>query len=146
MLRPRAVRFQLRVHAEGFDVGPRQVAAAGDAFGGLELIGHVDVPGGRSTRSGVHTDIGTEGNSAHRFDATADSDVERIGGNQTGDQMGRLLGRAALAVDGGTSGLPGKTGMQPCSPRHVVGLFAGLSDAPPDDLFDEHRIESRTIE
>ncbi|ANQ75449.1 hypothetical protein AS032_32720 [Rhodococcus qingshengii] len=140
------MRFHLRVHTEGFDVGPGQIATTGDAFGGLELIGHVDVPGGRTTRSGMHTDIGAEGHPAHRFDATADPDVERIGGDQTGDQMGRLLGGTALAVDGGTPGLPGKTGMQPCGPRHVVGLFASLRDAPPDDLFDEHRIESRTIE
>ena len=137
---------RLRADAEGFDVVAGQSASTRDAFCSFELVGHVDVPRRGSARSGLIADVGAEGNLAHGFDAAGDTGVDGAGGDQTGDQMVRLLGRTALAVHGGCAGLPRKSGVQPGRARDVVGLSAGLGDAAADHLLDQQRVDSRPVE
>ena len=72
----------------------------------------------------------------HRLDAAGDADLDGAGPDQVVDQVRGLLARAALGVDRGGPGVLGEPGVQPGAADHVVGLLAGLGDAPADHLLD----------
>ncbi len=74
-----------------------------------------------------------EADPAHGLDTTGDGGLDGAGGDQVGNQVVGLLGRAALAVDGGGGDLEGQAG-QPGGAGHVGGLLARLGDAAADDL------------
>ena len=78
--------------------------------------------------------------------AAGDTDVDRAGGDQTGNQMIRLLGATALAVDRGRADLFGQARGQPGDPGDVVGLLAVLRHATADDLFDGRGIDSGLLD
>ena len=80
---------------------------------------------------------------AHGLDPAADPDVDGAGADQAGHEVVRLLGRAALAVDGGGGHLVGQALVQPGRPGHVGGLLPGLGHAAPDDLLDRRTARSR---
>ena len=95
------------------------------------------VPGG---------DVGAERDPAHRLDAAGDAGVDGAGGDERGDEVGGVLGRAALGVDGGGPGALGEPRVQPGPADHVVGLLAGLGDAAADHLVDEVRVDAGPVE
>jgi hypothetical protein len=115
-------------------------AALGDAFGGGELIGHVDVPGLGADLRTIRAGVGAEPDPAHRLDTARDADVDGAGGDQPCDQVVGLLGAAALAVHRGGADMLGQARGQPPHPGDVVGLLAVLGDAAADDLL--HRSAS----
>ncbi len=132
--------------AERVDVGARDAAAFGDPFGGLELVRHVDVPRIRVVRTGIGADVRAERNDRHRLHPAGDADVDRVGGDEPGDQMVGLLRRTALRVDGGRSGRLRQTRGQPGLARDVAGLGACLGHAAADRLLDEGGVEARLLE
>ena len=77
-----------------------------------------------------------EGDVAHVLDAAADGDVVDAGGDQRGGEVDGLLGRAALAVDGGGGGLDRKPGLEPGVAGDVDALLAELLHTAGDDVLD----------
>ena len=63
-----------------------------------------------------------------------------------GDEVHGLLGRAALAVDGGGGHLPWQAGGDPCVAGDVAALLPGLGDAASDHIVDTFRIDTRALE
>ena len=63
-------------------------------------------------------------------------DVDGVGADQVGHEVVGLLGRAALAVDGGGRRLVGEALAQPGGAGDVGGLLPGLGHAAADDLLD----------
>ena len=124
------------MQAERVDILAGDAASLGDPLGGLELVGHVDVPRLRADGRAVRTRVGAQSHPAHRLDATRDADVDRAGGDQPGDEVVGLLSAAALAVDGGGADVLGQTRRQPRHPADVVGLLPVLGHAAADDLLD----------
>ena len=89
---PGGGRVALRAQAERVQVGPGQAAPLRDPLGRDELVGHVDRPRRRARACPAGHGAGAERHPAHRLDAARDADVDRVGGDQPGDQMGGLLG------------------------------------------------------
>ncbi len=89
----------LRGQSEPIDVLAGDPVLLCDPLRRCELIGHVvgQVRGDRAPDAG--TDVGTQGDPAHRLHAAGDAHVDRIGGDQVVDEVVGLLGGAALAVD-----------------------------------------------
>ncbi len=143
---PGLLRECLRPDAESVDVLAGDAAPTRDALGGLELVGHVDVPRLGPSRAGLVAHIGAERDLAHGLDAARDPGIDGAGGDETGDEVVGLLSRTALAVDGRGAHLPGEAGVQPRGARDVVRLRAGLGDAAADDLFDEGRIDPGALD
>lgn len=75
-----------------------------------------------------------------------DAGVDRSRGDEPGDEMGGLLSRPALRVDGGRAGRFGQPGVQPRRPRNVARLLTGLGDRAADDLLDERGVETGPVE
>ena len=135
-LGPGLLGLLLGGQAERVDVLAGDAAALGDPLGGLELVGHVDIPGLRADRSAVRTRVRAQPDAAHRLDAARDADIDGAGRDTAGDQMVGLLAAAALAVDGGGADVLRQTRRQPCHPADVVGLLPVLGHAAADDLLD----------
>jgi hypothetical protein len=121
-------------------------AALGDAFGGGELIGHVDVPGLGADLRTIRAGVGAEPDPAHRLDTARDADVDGAGGDQPCDQVVGLLGAAALAVHRGGADMLGQARGQPPHPGDVVGLLAVLGDAAADDLLHRSRVDAGLLD
>src|SRR5205823_5167878 len=68
-------------------------------------------------------------------------DVVDAGHDRLGGEVGGLLGRAALAVDGGADHRLGKAGGEGGVAAHVEALLADLHDAAHDHVFDQCRVE-----
>ena len=136
----------LAAQAESVEVGrviPRRWAMRSAASNWLGMsMDHDSGP----TRSGVLADVGAQRDVAHRLDATGDADVDGVGGDQARDQVIGLLGRSALAVDGGRAGLPRQPGVQPRSAGDIVALLADLHDAAADDLLDELGVDAGALD
>lgn len=79
---------------------------------------------------------GSDWGAGHGLDATTDGGIDHAAGNQPVREVCRLLGRAALGVDGGGGDLERVTVLEPCGARDVEGLFAYLRNATADDLAD----------
>ena len=102
-LAPGPARPLLGLQAEGVALVATDAPLVGDALGRLELrcglvLGEVGL-GERPAGAGL--DARPERDAAHRLDAAGDDDVGRAGGDEARPEVRRLLGRAALAVDGG---------------------------------------------
>ena len=83
---------------------------------------------------------------AHDLDAAGDGDVDDARADQAGGQVGGLLGRAALGVDGGGGGSSGQAGGEPRGAGDVEGLLADLADAAADDLADLGGVDARSVD
>ena len=83
---------------------------------------------------------------AHDLDAAGDGDVDDAGADQAGGEVGGLLGRAALAVDGGGGHRERQAGGQPGGAGDVEGLLADLADAAADDLADLGRVDAGALD
>ena len=77
----------------------------------------------------------------HVLDARGDDDVVRAGHHALRREVGRLLRRAALAVDGGADHRLGEPGGERRVATHVDGLVADLHDTAHDHVFDQRRVE-----
>ena len=135
-LGPGLLGLLLGCQPERVDVLAGDAAPLGDPLGGLELVGHVDIPGLRADRRAVRTRVGAQPDAAHRLDAARDADIDGAGGDQAGDQVVGLLAAAALAVHGGGADMFGQTRGQPRHPADVVGLLPVLGHAAADHLLD----------
>ena len=104
----------------------------------LGVAGHA--PGGRTgCEPGViDAPIGRGG---HDLDAGGDDDVVGAGDDALGGEVGRLLRRAALAVDGGGGHRLGEAGGEHGVAADVEALVADLHDAAHDHVVDERGIE-----
>ena len=109
---------------------------SGDPLGRPELVGHVpgELLGTGSSRP--VEGVGPEAHPAHGLDPAGDADVDGVGADQVGHEVVGLLGRAALAVDGGGRHLVGKALAQPRGAGHVGGLLPRLGHATSHDLLD----------
>ena len=132
----------LRLQAQPVDVGPGDPVLLGDPLGGIELVGHIprELFGTRLARTVVR--IGTEADPAHGLDSAGDTGVDGIGADQVGDEVVGLLGRAALAVDGGRRRLVRHALAEPGGPGDIGCLLAGLGHTTADDLLDAARLDA----
>ena len=77
----------------------------------------------------------------HDLDAGGDDDVVGAGDDALGGEVGRLLRRAALAVDGGGGHRLGQAGGEHGVAADVQALVADLHDAAHDHVVDEGGVE-----
>ena len=130
-------RLLLRDQAPLVDVLALDAAVPGDALRRLEL-GRRLVPrpvgGVRNARAAEN--VRAEADTRHRLDTAGDADVDRAGGDQSGDEVVRLLRRAALASRRSSPRLEREARAQPGVAGDVRGLLAGLGHAAADDLLD----------
>ena len=146
VLVPGPLGLLLRDQAEVVEVGAGDTAALGDPLGRSELIGHVQIPRLGPDLGAVRSGIRAQADPAHRLDSAGDTDIDRPGGDQAGNQMICLLGATALAVDRGGADLFGETGGQPGDPGDVIGLLAVLRHATADHLLDGCGIDSGLVD
>src|SRR5690606_9450981 len=78
---------------------------------------------------------------AHHLDPGGDHHVVGAGHDSLGREVGGLLGRAALAIDGGGGDLLGPAGGEHRVATDVERLGAGLHDAPHDDVVDQGGVQ-----
>src|SRR5699024_6757719 len=91
--------------------------------------------------------VGEHGDGAHALHTRGDDDVHGTRGDGLGGEVDRLLGRAALTVDGGTGHGRGQPGGQGRVTADVGALRADLADTAHDDVFDQGgRSEEHTSE
>ena len=96
--------------------------------------------GGRELPGPVHG-VGAQADTAHGLDAATDADVDGAGPDEVGDEVVGLLGRPALAVDGGGGGLVGQAHAEPRRAGHVGRLLPRLGDTATDDLLHLRRLD-----
>ena len=82
----------------------------------------------------------------HVLDTRADGDVVDAGSDEGGGEVDRLLGGAALAVDGGGRRLHRQTGLQPGVAPDVERLLTDLLDAARDDVLDLRSVDPRALD
>ena len=96
--------------------------------------------------AGARGSIAWKGAKAERYNndniVLVTADIDRVGGDQPGDQVIGLLGATALAVDTGGADVFGQPGDQPGLPGDVIRLFAVLGDATTDNLIDVGRVDA----
>ncbi len=80
------------------------------------------------------------------LDTAADDDVVDARGDQRCGEVDRLLGRAALAVDGGRGGLDRQAGLEPGVAADVDRLLAELLDAAGDDVLDLGGVDAGAVD
>ena len=83
---------------------------------------------------------------AHHLDAAGDGDVDHARSDERGGEVGGLLARAALGVDGGGRGRCGQAGREPRRAGDVEALLADLADAAADDLADLGRVDAGALD
>ncbi len=76
----------------------------------------------------------------------ASGHVDHAAGHERGGEVGGLLRRAALGVDGGVGDRLGEAGAEPGRAADVEGLLADLADAAGDDLADGRRVDARPLD
>ena len=86
-------------------------------------------------------DRGAHGHGGHDLDAGGDDDVVGAGHHALGGEVGRLLRRAALAVDGGGGHRLGPAGGEHGVAADVEALVADLHDAAHDHVLDQGGVE-----
>jgi hypothetical protein len=143
---PGVFGFGLGQRAELVDRDPAHAPARGDPLGGQVLVGQVDVPRGRPWFAHLGAHVGAQGNAAHRLDAAPDTGVDRARADEPGDQVDRLLRRAALAVDGHAPGARRQARVQPPRAGDVVRLLTRLGDTTACDLLHEGRVDARAVD
>ena len=90
--------------------------------------------------------IGTDGQQAHVLDAASHHHVLDARSDEAVGEVGRLLARATLGVDGDARHVLVATVGQPGGASDVHGLCADLVDATADDLADVARLDPSTFE
>ena len=78
---------------------------------------------------------------AHRLDPAGDHHLHRARHHRLGAEVDRLLGRAALPVDGGAGDGVGKARGEGGVAPDVHGLLSDGHRAPVDDVFDQRGVE-----
>jgi hypothetical protein len=134
------------LHAEGVHVLAGDVPLLGDDLGRGALHDHAAHGGVALHDLGAHReaaggDRGAHGGGGHDLDAGGDHDVVGPGHDALGGEVGRLLRRAALAVDGGGGHGVGPAGGEHGGAADVDRLVADLHDAAHDHVLDEGGIE-----
>ena len=76
----------------------------------------------------------------------ATADLDGVGRDEPGDQVGGLLGRPALASSVRQPVPVRQAGVQPGGAGDVVGLFAGLGHAAAEDLLDGARVDAGAVD
>ena len=145
-LRPRGPGQRLGPQAERVGLLAGQAAAYRDALGADVLVRQVDVPRRGPRRADVRADRGPQRDPAHRLDPAGDPDADRVRRDEAGHQVGGLLRRAALGVQGQAAAPVRQPGVQPGRPGDVAGLLARLGHAPACYLFYLGRGEARAVE
>ena len=135
-LGPRLGRLALRRKPQGVGVGSADRVLLGDALGCPELVGYLQRKAGRERPARTVDDVDPEAHPTHGLDAASDGDIHGAGGDGIGGEVIGLLGRAALAVDGGGGDLVGQTLVEPGRASDVEGLLPGLGDTTSEDLLD----------
>jgi hypothetical protein len=82
---------------------------------------------------------------AHVLDAAGHDEVAGAAHHGLGGEVHGLLGRAALAVDGGARHLLGQPRGQPRGAGDVAGLGADGVDAAEDHVLDRARVHARAV-
>ena len=82
---------------------------------------------------------------AHVLHATGNHEVARAAHHRLGRKVHRLLGAAALAIDGRSRHLVGQAGCQPTGARNVTGLWTDSVNATENHVFDGGGINVVTI-
>ena len=145
---PRPLRAHLRLEPELVGVGAGDAPLVGDALRAFELRRELVVlavrRGGRAPE--VAAGRGAERDPRHRLDAAAERDVDDARLHERRREVGRLLRRAALAVDGAARDLEREPGAQPRVAGDVERLLADLAHAAADDLADERGIDARPLD
>ena len=142
----------LALGREGVEVLAGQAPLVRDELGRDALgdeAAHVGValvdPGAEREAELAVTDGGAHRHLAHDLDAGGHHDVGGAGDDGLGGEVGGLLGRPALAVDGG-----GGHGLGPAGGQHGVAadvdrLGAGLHHAPHDHVLDDAGIDAGSL-
>ena len=132
---------------ERVEVLARDVPLVGDHLGAdalvLQSADRLVARGDARTEgpAGVLADRRAHGDARHHFDAGGDDDVVGAGHDALGGEVQRLLGRAALAVDGRGRHRLGPAGREHRAASDVEGLLADLGDAAHDDVVDQRGVE-----
>ena len=82
----------------------------------------------------------------HLLDAAGDDDVHRPRQHRLGREVDGLLGRAALAVDGGAGHVLGQAGGEPAGAGDVAGLAADGVDAAEHDVLDRGGVDAGPLD
>ena len=131
--------------AEGVAVVAGDAPPLGDALGPLELRGELVLAevglGDGHAQAQLLGRVGPDGDAAHELDPAGHGHVGHARADQAGGQVGGLLRRPALGVDGGGCGLDGQPGGQPGGAGEVEGLLAHLADAAADHLLHGARVD-----
>jgi hypothetical protein len=130
-LAPGAIGVLLAEETEAIGVLTRDPVLLGDALGALELRGRLVVLHVRRGQRRAALHVRAEGNARHHLDAAREHDVLDAGADHRGGERGRLLRRAALAVDRGRRDLHRQALSEPGDARDVERLLADLRDAAP---------------
>ncbi len=137
----------VRTHRVLVECGPIDVPLLGDELGTLALA-HESSPLGVAAHhprsegiTEIADDRGSHRRAGHDLDATADDHVVGAGDDALGPEVEGLLGRAALAVDGGGRHRLGEPGGEHGVAAHVEGLLTDLHDAAHDHVVDHSRVE-----
>ena len=136
----------LRAQAEAVHLVAGQAAPVGDPLCGQVLVRHVDVPGGGPGRARVDPDVGPQRHPAHRLHAAGDAGLDRVGRDEAGHEVRRLLRRAALGVQGQAARLVRQARVQPRGAGDVAGLLARLGHAAAGHLLHLGGVDARAIE
>ena len=143
----------LALRAEGVHVLAGDAPLLGDQLGG-DALGHeaalVGVAG---------ADLGAERvaelavghrrphrHTGHHLDAGGDDDVVGAGDHALGGEVGGLLARPALAVDGGARDVLGPAGGEHGVAGDVHALLADLHHAAHDDVVDDRRVDAGAVD
>ena len=110
------------VGVAGADLGPERVAEL--------AVGH----------------RGTHRHTGHHLDAGGDDDVVGAGDHALGGEVGGLLARPALAVDGGAGDVLRPAGGEHGVAGDVDALLADLHHAAHDDVVDERRVDAGAVD
>jgi hypothetical protein len=145
-LLPRLRGALLGLEPEGVGVVPRDAPLLGDALGPLELARELVVPevGLRDRAAGPVAGVAADRDPGHDLDPARHGDVDRAGADERCGEVGRLLARPALRVDGRGGHREGQAGAQPGGAGHVERLLADLADAPADHLADRFGVDVGT--
>ena len=138
----------LAAGAEGVEVFAREAPLVGDELGRDALrheaahvgVAHADRRAEREAERAV-AHRGAHRDEAHDLDAGGDDDVVRAGDDALRGEVGRLLRRAALAIDGGGRDRLGEAGAEHGVAPDVDGLGADLHDAAHDHVVDQGGVE-----
>ena len=136
----------LGLGAERVEVFAGDAPLVGDHVG-ADALGHeaadrcVASHDGRAERDRAGRDRGAHRRGRHDLDAGGDRDVVRAGDDALGGEVGGLLARTALAVDGGGGHRLGPTGAEHGVAADVEALATDLHDATHDHVVDQRGVE-----